>query len=278
MDVVGSALRAKLTPKSISDDSDQFVVWSDAAYADTDGDGMPELPISRIPDGHSGDLVRAALQADAPASVTRFGVFNFLRSWAPSIFTGVPGVGALVASTPALAANIAAAQLDVGSVYLMLHGFFADGTWFAGEGALGFLRTIDLSNLSGRCPAVVFTGCCHGALCGDPRASDAAAGQALVGRTTANSMALSFLNAGALAFIGCTGTHYSPLTPPYDYQCQPLHQLFWMLYSQGDSPALALFKSKQLYLTGIPHRFNDLNNEALELKILHEFTCLGLGW
>src|SRR5262249_19553574 len=46
-----------------SGDPDNFVVWSDQGYGDTNGDGLGDLPVSRIPDGRKADLVWTMLSA-----------------------------------------------------------------------------------------------------------------------------------------------------------------------------------------------------------------------
>jgi hypothetical protein len=43
-------------------------------------------------------------------------------------------------------------------------------------------------------------------------------------------------------------------------------------------PAEALFLAKQDYLKNMPHGLQDRLSVAIEYKILHEYTCLGLGW
>lgn len=91
-------------------------------------------------------------------------------------------------------------------------------------------------------------------------------------------MALGFLKAGALAFVGCTGVHYSPSEPPYRYYGGPMHEAFWKSWLAGLPPAKALFEAKKEYLGGIPHRDASPMSRAIEIKILRQYTCLGLGW
>jgi hypothetical protein len=104
-------------------------------------------------------------------------------------------------------------------------------------------------------------------------------GQAPVPLAAGASMALKFLSAGALAFVGCTGSHYSPEGTDTSYYGGPMHKAFWSHYSNGLPPAEALFRAKADYIAGIPHRGTaDPVDKARELKILRQFTCLGLGW
>ena len=92
------------------------------------------------------------------------------------------------------------------------------------------------------------------------------------------SLALEFLASGALAFVGCTGVHYSP-EGVGNYFGRPLHEAFWRSYDAGYSPASALLAAKVEYVQGIPHA-QDAEEDAvaIKLKILRQFTCLGLGW
>ena len=91
-------------------------------------------------------------------------------------------------------------------------------------------------------------------------------------------MALSYLHAGARAFVGCTGTHYSPTVPPYNYFGGPMHTAFFRRLLAGSGPAQALFDAKVEYASGLPHGQNSSVGRAIEFKIWKQFTCLGLGW
>jgi hypothetical protein len=89
---------------------------------------------------------------------------------------------------------------------------------------------------------------------------------------------MTFLLRGAVGFIGCTGSHYSPLQSPFNFYGGPMHEAFWNAYSQSGSPAQALFDAKLQYLRGMPHGRTTANAQAVEYKILRQYTCLGLGW
>ena len=163
----------------------------------------------------------------------------------------------------------------------MLHGSDFDGTKFWGESQNdGVLEAFTLENIPAKCSAVVFTGCCWGALCTFAPANLVQTRQVPSSRTINNSIALSFLNSGAVAFIGCTGSHYSPTVAPYGYFGGPFHKSFWNSYKLGNAPAKALQMAKFEYFNKIPHTKSiDVNIcEAIELKILKQFNCLGLGW
>lgn len=276
LDALDRALRARLPRRH--PDADDFCVWSDEVYGDLDGDVLADIPVSRIPDGQSADLIFTALQATAPARRKRFGLRNVQRPFAEEIFSLLHGSEELLVCEDTTSAHLTGDHLEADLVYLMLHGSDEDGTRFWGEDARGDLEAINIENIPPKFSGVVFTGCCYGALCVDRPAVAVGAGQRPVPRAARASMALSFLRAGARAFIGCTGTHYSPLNSPYTYYGAPLHKAFWSRLHEGHAPAEALLKAKKDYLLGIPHRQGGAEDEAIERKILWQFVCLGLGW
>ncbi|HEX6095556.1 MAG TPA: MBL fold metallo-hydrolase [Thermoanaerobaculia bacterium] len=260
-----------------TEDPDDFVVWSDDVYGDEDGDGLPEVPVSRIPDGHTAAVLFGAIAAPAAAQPTRAGVRNTARPFAKQIFASLPGTGDIRASQPQCFDN-PAFTLDGHHVYLMLHGDYTDGSRFWGEGTLNNAEAMNVSNIPDPAPAVVFTGCCWGALTVDKPAGRWTNGQSLGIKAPDSSIALTFLARGARAYIGCTGAHYSPTTEPYDYFGGPMHAAFWRAYRSGKSPAQALFDAKIEYLAGMPHHQRTDIGQAIEFKILRQYTCLGLGW
>src|SRR5687767_4821819 len=263
-----------------NDDPDGFVVWSDDLYGVRRGGGRLELPVSRIPDGKSAQLVTAALQAArGQVANARGGVRNVARPFADQVFRVLPGPGNLHVSRPATF-NQQSPSLDLKSerVYFMLHGDYIDSSRFWGEGTANHTEAVNISNIPRQFKGIVFTGCCWGALTVDTPAGRATAGRPFGQKTVDSSIALSFLARGALAFIGCTGAHYSPLESPYNYFGGPMHTSFWRHYNAGVAPALALFNAKSEYSLAIPHGRSGATSIAIENKILRQYTCLGLGW
>lgn len=260
-------------------DPDDFIVWSDDVYGDLDGDGWPELPISRIPDGKSAALLRAAITAELPDGrdgASDVGVRNVARPFAQGVF-GLLGGGDEYISCPLVHEQLDASRLAHGRLYFMLHGSDWDASRFWGEQTQNDAEAVNLRNVPDRSRSVVFTGCCWGALTVDTRASRVTGDRPVAVRTPDASLALRFLAAGCAAFVGCTGAHYSPSEEPYDYFGAPLHRAFWDAYLRGAAPAVALLEAKRQYLLGIPHRRGHAF-EAIELKIARQYTCLGLGW
>ncbi|HEY7783333.1 MAG TPA: MBL fold metallo-hydrolase [Pyrinomonadaceae bacterium] len=275
LDSLPSGLRQSLPP---NDDPDRFIVWSDEIYGDLDGDGLPEIPVSRIPDGRSASLVYRALQSSGPGNSRRAGVRNVARPFARQIFNELPGDGPLLVSKMAVFNQNPAIDLAADQVYLMLHGDFVDASRFWGEGTPNNLEAINLSNLPDEFKGVVFTGCCWGALTVDTPAGRVVPGRSIGLKTAESSIALGFLARGASAFIGCTGAHYSPTEEPFNYFGGPMHRAFWSAYNAGKPPAQALFDAKIDYIRGMPHGRTGVLQTAIEYKILRQYTCLGLGW
>ncbi|MEY2571301.1 MAG: hypothetical protein QOE63_1651, partial [Acidimicrobiaceae bacterium] len=190
----------------------------------------------------------------------------------------LPQAGALLQSNPTAYSDQPPPAVTGNLVYVMLHGSWSDGSRFWGDPP-GIPEAVNVQSITAVRDAIVLAGCCWGALVGDKPAWLAPEGQVVAPKAPEVSMALSFLQGGARAFVGCTGVHYSPVEEPYDYFGGPLHEAFWRNVLAGDPPAPALFKAKQEYALGIPHGSDDSEwTQAVEYKIWREFTCLGLGW
>jgi hypothetical protein len=115
-------------------------------------------------------------------------------------------------------------------------------------------------------------------LISDLRAIDYQEGAPIPPRLPESSIAMACLAAGARAVIACTGSHYSPVREPYDYYGGPIHRDFLKAYLDGSPPALALLAAKQAYAAAMPHGLTDPDDQAIEYKMIWQFTCLGLGW
>jgi beta-lactamase superfamily II metal-dependent hydrolase len=276
LDCIPQQLRHNL---GATGDPDNFTVWSDDPFGDADGDLLPEYPVTRIPDGRDRDLFRAALAASPrPTAVPRSGIRNVARPFAAPIFAGLSGDDELLVSQPHVFRPDTPAGVDGDRIYLMLHGDWREGGRFWGEDT-GGVEAVNVANiptvLNG---AVVFAGCCWGGLTVDLPANEVVFGRPFGQKSPNASMALSFLRRGALAFVGCTGAHYSPVDEPYDYFGGPMHRAFWTTIGAGEPPARALFAAKQEYARNLPHGLTRPIPVAVEYKTLRQFTCLGLGW
>lgn len=274
-----STLPAELADLKIPD-RDRLQVWSDDGYGDRDGDGVPELPVSRVPDGQSAAFLQGALRA-APQQTPRerSGIRNIRRPFANGVFGLLPGRRPLFTSAPT-PPDVPPFSLAGDVMYLMLHGMSSDTSVFTGEDDDGgYPVALSVNEVPNPCPPVVFTGCCYGALIAGRRARDAQPGAAIDDVLVRDSIALTCLERGANAFIGCTGVHYSPTQGTLTYFGEPMHRRFVEHVLSGKKPSEALWSAKVDYAAGIPHRPGARPEEiAYEHKILRQFTCLGLGW
>lgn len=259
-----------------SSDADEYVVWTDNLYGDIDDDGMPELPVSRVPDGRSSALLKAALSAPRPHGRFRHGIHNVERPFATEVFKLVPGDGDTHASTPY---SVSDGRRSTGDyLYFMLHGRHEDATRFWGENEDGeTIEALHLNDLELSPGAVVFTGCCWGALPVVETALDHVEGPPTP-RTAGDSIALACLNQGALAYIGCTGVHYSPKHPPYDVAGGGIHKVFWRQVAKDIAPSAALLAAKKAMASQMEEHSRQGQAQAMNLKLVHQFCLLGLGW
>ena len=278
LDVLDADLRRTLGSQTAKD-ADNFIVWSDEVYGDLNGDSLEELPVTRIPDAKSSRLVLTALRSQIDGGApTRFGLRNEARLFAVDVYSLVRGEDELLMSSPTSPGTIGAGKARGSAIYFMLHGSNTDGSQYWGEDNHEMFEALNVSNLAASSASVVFTGCCWGALTVEKIASETKAGDPIPVRTVPSSIALSFLQGGAVAFVGCTGSHYSPLQKPYKFYGGPMHAAFWQRYNEVGSPAVALFKARKDYLAGFPHGRSTDIGRAIEMKTLRQYTCLGLGW
>ena len=114
---------------------DDFVVWTDDLFGDLQGSSIPSVPVSRIPDARSADLIRAAVQAsDTPRpGIARQGVRNTKRPFADAVYADIDARGRMLTSIPEQFDTLPPLRLASDWVYLMLHGDFDDSARFWGE-------------------------------------------------------------------------------------------------------------------------------------------------
>ena len=286
-DVVPSQVLLTLPPNLRDagiDDDDEFLVWSDDGYGDREGDGIPEVPVSRVPDAHNAAFLLKALDVSSVSPPTRrSGIRNINRPFADDIHGTLPGSAAMFTSEHQPPAGPPPFAVNGDLLYLMLHGQADDGTVFKGEGLTARGRypiALSVADVPNPSPSVVFSGCCYGALTVDePAFLVGSTNRRVTPRDPSRSIALQCLANGATAFVGCTGVHYSPRLPPYNYHGGPMHREFWSEHLAGVPPALALWRAKLRYTQSIPHLPDgDIDDVAYEYKIARQFTCLGLGW
>lgn len=282
-DSIDPALRAKLG--SFADgEHDRFIVWSDDRYGDRDGDHFAEVPVSRIPDARDGALVMAALQAGSPDAGERFGIRNVARPFAESVWKQVGGTRPLYVSEEFVSDQVDPRTLSGSLNYLMLHGRDSDARRFEGEfvGEDGdYPVALETGSIPEHMTGLVFAGCCWGALVVSEKACDVGSATPSP-RVAERSIALSYLKAGASAFVGCTGAHYSGSgVTDDDNAAQFFHDAFWTIAKElSYAAAPSLFQARSIFFEFIDAKADSIDPRmlAVMLKNRTQFTCLGLGW
>lgn len=244
-----------------TDDGD--VLFTDDVYGDTDHDELtiPDIPVARIPDGWSLELVLAQL---SPSNVPESGDFtlaNSKRPHADAVANQVFGTDRILLwSLPTLHEQVGPSQVDVRHSYFMLHGAAWDTTvWWGEEEVYPVAFTVAEAESEG----VVLSGACYGTY--------------TYNRTPLDSIPLAFLHSGARAFVGATGITYSPLWTAGPDATGPMrhdavfHHAFLDAVSQGEPPLAAFMEAKE--------QMADLcasgDATAAEIKMLHEFVYFG---
>jgi hypothetical protein len=249
------------TLRNPTDDGD--VLFTDDVYGDNDHDelGMPDIPVARIPDGYSLDLLVTQLSPSSVPDGGDFTLANSKRPHADGVASQVFGTDrVLMWSLPTQHEQVDTSQVDVRYGYFMLHGGSYDTTvWWGEEEVYPEAFTVDEASSQG----IVLSGACYGSY--------------TFWRTPDNSIPLSFLESGVRAFVGSTGITYSPMWTSGPNPTGPMrhdaafHEAFLSAVANGYAPLAAFMEAKQ--------EMADLcrqgDSTSAELKMLHEFIYFG---
>ena len=103
----------------------------------------------------------------------------------------------------------------------------------------------------------------------------------------AKSIAVSYIDRGAKAYVGSTAWLWIPVREPFDHYSAPLHRAFWRNVTERDlPPARALFEAKAEFILNMPYENPEVDageaspetSTTRHLKNYWSTTCLGLGW
>jgi hypothetical protein len=243
--------------------NDGDVLFTDDVYGDNDHDNLtvPDIPVARIPDGYSLDLLLTQLSPSSVPASGDFTLANSKRPHADGVASQVFGPGrSLFWSLPTRHAQFDPSLVNVRYSYFMLHGASGDTRiWWGEEDVYPDAFTVAEASSQG----IVLSGACYGAY--------------TFNRTPDDSIALAFLVSGARAFVGATGITYSPIWSPGPDPTGPMRHdavfqyAFLDALSRGQAPLAAFMGAKKqmgdLASTG--------NATAAELKMLHELLYYG---
>jgi hypothetical protein len=235
---------------------------TDDIYGDTDHDRLTviDIPVARIPDGDSLDLLLTQLSPSEVPEGGNFTVANSKRPHADVATSRVFGSDrVLLWSLPTSHNNIDPARLNVQHSYMVLHGSAEDASaWWGEEPTYPVALTVDEASTQG----VVLSAACYGAMTHR--------------HTPEDSIALAFLANGSRAFVGSTVITYSYIGAPdpsglisgtggrFEYT-------FLNSLAAGEAPLEAFMSAKQ-----------DMGNWAggpraqpIDIKTLHEMVYYG---
>jgi hypothetical protein len=243
-----------------TEDGDPLI--TDDIYGDTDHDGLTvtDIPVARIPDGDSLDLLITQLSPSQVIDVGNFTVANSKRPHAEVATSQVFGSDrVLLWSLPTTNSNIEPGQVNALHSYLVLHGSAEIASaWWGEEPSFPVAFTVDEANSQG----VILSAACYGAM--------------TYGHTPDDSIALAFLANGSRAFVGSTVMTYAYTRAP-----DPLDLIRWtggrfeytFLDSlvAGQAPLEAFFSAKQDMgaWAGGPQA------QPFDIKTLHEMHYYG---
>ena len=173
---------------------------TDDIYGDTDHDELTvlDIPVARIPDGDSLDLLVTQLSPSTVPEAGNFTVANAKRPHADVATRQVfGGDRVLLWSLPTRHGDIDPSRLNVRHSYLVLHGSAENASaWWGEEPTLPVALTVAEAESQG----VVLSAACYGAM--------------THGHTPEDSVALAFLANGSRAFVGSTVITYSYVRAP----------------------------------------------------------------
>jgi hypothetical protein len=274
---------------SFDDEDDNYLVWNDDHYGDRNRDGLPELPVSRIPAGV--DLWRAlrAAPADGADPRDQWRAFRIkVFSYAEAVYADLPDATAspMLNYSSTNHTAIKKRGLTADRVFVATHAVYRDADAYKSSTGVPIVTTHDIPDAADG--AVVLAACCHSVMLIKERAIDVEVG--LAGMTpigTNESMAKTWVDKGAQAYIGFTGKLWTPTVAPYDYLAGKLTRLFWQKHLKHDMPpSKALFGAKAEFILNMPcahplvkaEGLSEPTSIAQHLKDYWGATCIGLGW
>lgn len=203
--------------------SDNDTVFTDDWYGDLDDDAdhRPDVRVARVPDGADLDLIRAIFDATArtrPEGAARpaYSHGHELRPYVIEMANRLVdrdadliswGWNPRLTPTPDDIRNTLTINQDADLVYFILHGSKNDTSFWMGEDPDGD----DTWSHDDRFPVAITA---DGARTSGLVVSEACYGAYLDGlQSSANSVALAFLDVGAFGLIGSTAVTYSSVNP-----------------------------------------------------------------
>jgi hypothetical protein len=288
-------------------DSDLWWVWSDDIYGDKTGNGIANLPVSRMPIQPRKSRKLSGTNRDGSGIegvCIRAGEFGFAQSVYPRIVSE-EGDSWVSFESPPYAQDgphrpeihwdeerLVPENLTADRLYLVVHGEANQLMTFRGTSQSGwYVVAFDREILEAEWLArgVAFAGVCYGVYTIDKTARRAVPGEPLSLVDASDSLALTMLQRGGQAFVGFTTRHSMPDVTDYAPLGAPLHELFWCNHvARGWPPSRALYRAKSQFIASSLARNQELVLDdpdrsllvliARDMKSYWAASCLGLGW
>jgi hypothetical protein len=238
---------------------DGDTLFTDDPYGDTDHDDLtiPDIPVARIPDGDSLDLVLTQL---SPSDTVPEGGDLTVSS------TDWPYIGQLTSrafgpdrnllwSLPTTYTDLDPSQVDVRWDFLTLHGSPSyGGAWWGEKPTFPVAFILAEAESQG----LVLGGACYGAY--------------TMGRTPEDTIALAFLASGSRAFVGTRGLVTHPIGRDVLSGEAAVFQLaFWEALARGTAPLDAFMEGKAQMAAKVRSR----SGSCTEQRMLHDFAYYG---
>lgn len=211
------------------------IVWTDNFYGSTDDDPLlPERAVGRLPDGKDLDFLLQQLknaketQDKGVSRETTFGLGAAVWEDASRNIYKIISDKELLLSPPKTTDTIKIEE-NTEILYFNLHGSDRTNKWY-GQGGSRYPIAISPDNIPRLKDAIVFTEACYGAYTIDKEISE--------------SLAFTFLEAGARCFVGSTTVAYGPPTPP-PTEADLMVNLFFHEILKGSKFGVALLNAKQ---------------------------------
>jgi hypothetical protein len=235
---------------------------TDDIYGDTDHDALTviDIPVARIPDGDSLDLLTTQLSTSEGPEAGNLTLANSKRPHADIAASQVFGSDrVLLWSLPTRHTNVDSGQVNVRHSYLVLHGSAEIASaWWGEEPSYPVALTVDEADSQG----VVLSAACYGAM--------------TYLHTPEDSVALAFLANGSRAFVGSTVMTYAYIRAP-----DPMDLIRWTggrfeytflnSLAAGQAPLEAFMSAKQ----EMGGWAGGARGQPFDVKTLHEMHYYG---
>ena len=239
------------------------VVWTDNPYASTDNDPLlPERAIGRLPDGKDLDFLIIQIkkiegtQEISSGRENTCGLSAAVWKEASRNIYKIISDKKIILSPPETTDTIIIDK-NMEKLYFNLHGSKSTNKWY-GQGEGRYPIALSPDNIPKLKYSIVFTEACYGAY--------------IIDKEISESLALTFLKAEAICFVGSTTIAYGPPSPPAT-EADLIASLFFQEILKGENFGFALLNAKNEFFKIMIDRQGFLDGN--DKKTLLQFVLYG---